>query len=101
MLAPAPRRTGNLGATALRPRSRSRDPMAAYDALPGPLRHWLAGAALPWSPASALRLWRRLRAKGTPVPQALAALDRAEARTLRRAAVTQGQPPLAAGARDT
>lgn len=83
---PGPRHNGNLGATAQRPRSRSRDPMAAYDALPEPLRLWLAGAALPWSPASVLRLWRRLRAGGATPAQALAALDRAEAMALRREA---------------
>lgn len=82
----APRCCGNLGQTAQRPRSRSRDPMAAYDALPGPLRLWLADAALPWSPASVLRLWRRLRAGGATPAQTLAALDRAEAMALRREA---------------
>jgi hypothetical protein len=55
--------------------------MAAYDRLPAPLRRWLAGAALPWSPASALRLWQRALARGE-APEA--ALARAEARTLAR-----------------
>ena len=32
--------------------------MAAYDRLPADLRAWLAYAALPWSPRSALRVWR-------------------------------------------
>jgi hypothetical protein len=36
-----------------------RDNMAAYDALPRPLRLWLSEARLPWSPASARRAWRR------------------------------------------
>ncbi|GHA58979.1 hypothetical protein GCM10008927_25820 [Amylibacter ulvae] len=33
--------------------------MADYDQLPAPLRSWLAQAALPWSPRSALRVWHR------------------------------------------
>jgi len=36
--------TSNLGATKLKRRQRSVDPMRAYDALPQPLRQWLAGA---------------------------------------------------------
>ncbi|MDM7458293.1 MAG: DUF6525 family protein [Paracoccus sp. (in: a-proteobacteria)] len=73
---------GNLGQTTQRLRRRSADPMAAYDALPPPLRAWLSMAALPWSPASCLRIWRRLRAGGASVHDALAALDRAERRAL-------------------
>ncbi len=46
------RRCANLGPTAQRQRRRTRDPMAAFDALPAPLRAWLSRAALPWSPAS-------------------------------------------------
>ncbi len=37
-----------------------RDPLAEFDALPAPLRQWLAEAAMPWSPRSALRIWRRV-----------------------------------------
>lgn len=33
--------------------------MAEYDRLPPVLRHWLAQAALPWSPTSARRAWRK------------------------------------------
>ena len=76
--------TGNLGATSLRRKSRSADPMRRYDALPGPLRRWLAQANLPWSPASAQRVWARARAKGLGPEDALAALTRAEERTLAR-----------------
>ncbi|WP_330451182.1 DUF6525 family protein [Paracoccus marcusii] len=47
------RRCANLGRTAQRQRRRTRDSMAAFDALPAPLRAWLSRAALPWSPASA------------------------------------------------
>ena len=79
-------RSGNLGRTAQRTRRRTRDPMAAYDALPPALRGWLARAALPWSPASCLRIWQRMQAQGAPTAQILATLDRAEARALMRAA---------------
>ncbi|WP_260349929.1 DUF6525 family protein, partial [Alloyangia mangrovi] len=39
-------------------RRREGDVMSAYDRLPPELRAWLAQAALPWSPRSALRAWR-------------------------------------------
>ncbi|ANT61156.1 hypothetical protein AYJ57_12735 [Salipiger sp. CCB-MM3] len=48
---------GNLGAPANR--RREGDPMSAFDRLPPDLRAWLCTAALPWSPRSALRAWRR------------------------------------------
>ncbi len=80
------RRCANLGRTAQRQRRRTRDPMAAYDALPAPLRAWLARAALPWSPASCLRIWHKQRARGATIDQVLAALDRAEAQALTREA---------------
>ena len=54
--------------------------MAAYDRLPADLRAWLAQAALPWSPASALRIWRRA---GSPAA-AFARLDAAEQAALAR-----------------
>ena len=74
----------NLGTTSLRRKRRSDDPMRSYDALPAPLRNWLSQAALPWSPASARRLWRRARAKGLGPQDAMDVLVRAEARTLAR-----------------
>lgn len=83
------RRSGNLGQVAQRLRHRAGDPMAAYDALPPVLRQWLSQAALPWSPASCLRLWKKARAAGADPEEALAALDRAEAGALRRAAPCQ------------
>ncbi|PTE14531.1 DUF6525 family protein [Pseudogemmobacter blasticus] len=55
--------------TSPRARWRNVDPMAAYDRLPPDLRRWLAGAALPWSAASVLRLWKRAL-KETGCPQA-------------------------------
>ncbi|MGR3198194.1 MAG: DUF6525 family protein [Paracoccus sp. (in: a-proteobacteria)] len=79
------RRSGNLGQVTQRLRCRAGDPMAAYDALPAPLRLWLSQAALPWSPASCLRIWCKLRAAGAGPDEALAVLDLAETRTLRRA----------------
>ncbi len=74
--------TGNLGQTDLRRRRRRQDPMRAYDALPPALRHWLAEAALPWSPASCRRIWQRARSRGEPMEAVLARLDRAQAQTL-------------------
>lgn len=64
---------------------RRASPMTAFDRLPPDLRHWLHGAALPWSPASALKLWHRaLRsAQGDP-SRARAALDAAQARLIAR-----------------
>jgi len=74
----------NLGATSLRSRRRNSDPMQAFDALPAPLRSWLAQAALPWSPASAKRVWSRARSKGLCVDSALQTLARVETQTLAR-----------------
>ncbi|MEL7414639.1 MAG: DUF6525 family protein [Pseudomonadota bacterium] len=76
--------TRNLGATGLRRRRRSGDAMRSFDALPAPLRRWLTEAALPWSPSSAHRLWRRACARGLSAEDALALLTRAETRTLTR-----------------
>ena len=74
----------NLGATSLRRKRRSADPMQSYDALPEPLRIWLSQAALPWSPTSAQRIWRRARENGQSMQDALHALFSAEERTLAR-----------------
>jgi len=76
--------TRNLGATSLRRKNRSADPMHSYDALPVPLRRWLADARLPWSPASARRVWTRACARGLGPEEALNALAKAEERTLAR-----------------
>jgi len=87
---------GNLGQTRLRGRRRQTDPMRAYDALPPELRAWMAQAALPWSPASCLRLWRKLMAEEGCAQRVLGRLDRAERAMLERegalAAVTAGRP---------
>ncbi|WP_410217994.1 DUF6525 family protein [Paracoccus sp. (in: a-proteobacteria)] len=82
----SPRHADNLGRTAQRKRRRTPDPMAAFDALPPPLRHWLAQAVLPWSAASVRRLWRKAIAAGASPAEALMVLDRAETRALRREA---------------
>ncbi|MEO0692062.1 MAG: DUF6525 family protein [Pseudomonadota bacterium] len=72
----------NLGQTRLRKRRRREDPMREFDRLPPPLRAWLAHAALPWRPRSALRAYNRALAQsGAPV-EALAELDRLQAARL-------------------
>ena len=58
--------------------------MATYDGLPTPLRKWLSEAALPWSPASARRIWLKSKAKGLTPEETLLSLSQAEARTLAR-----------------
>ncbi|WP_305968748.1 MULTISPECIES: DUF6525 family protein [unclassified Mameliella] len=77
----AGRRNGNRGAVAITPRRRKRDPMRVYDGLPAPLRRWMAGAVLPWSPESCLAIWRRADCPD----EALERLNRAERATLERA----------------
>ncbi|WP_425039765.1 DUF6525 family protein [Primorskyibacter sp. S187A] len=74
----------NLGQSTLRRTRRAGDPMATYDRLPRPLRVWLSHAALPWSPASAQRIWTKSRAKGLSPEEALASLNKAETRMLSR-----------------
>ncbi|MCC5984307.1 MAG: hypothetical protein JJU42_08080 [Rhodobacteraceae bacterium] len=69
--------------------------MARFDRLPSELRAWLHQAALPWSAASAHRLWRRALARHGDPAMARAALERAEARMLARDAASvwgQGYP---------
>lgn len=74
---------GNL-ASSLRRRRRP-CPIAQYDCLPPELRRWLAQAALPWSPDSALRLWRKLlRETLGDAEAARRRLDLVEARMLLR-----------------
>ena len=74
----------NLGQSSLRRKRRSGDPMSAFDGLPAPLRQWLSEAALPWSPASARRIWSKFRAKGLTPEETLLSLSQIEARTLAR-----------------
>ncbi|WP_228069047.1 DUF6525 family protein [Marivivens aquimaris] len=75
---------GNLGRNGLRKRRRRNDPMRDFDALPLALRQWMAGAAMPWSPASCRRIWLRARSKGESVEAVLERLDRAERQCLGR-----------------
>ncbi|MCQ0969656.1 DUF6525 family protein [Paracoccus sp. TK19116] len=58
--------------------------MHGFDALPPPLRRWLAEAALPWSPSSCRRIWQDARAKGEPIDAVLARLSRAQDACLAR-----------------
>jgi len=76
--------TGNLGSTTLKKRRRVADPMMTYDSLPQPLRSWLAGAALPWSPKSCKRIWKKARSNGLSVDDAIVVLTEAERKTLSR-----------------
>jgi len=76
--------SGNLGQTSLRRKRRGGKAMEIYDRLPRELRLWLADAALPWSPTSALRIWSKSRAKGLSAEETLSSLARAEAQTLAR-----------------
>lgn len=74
---------GNL-ASSLKRRNRGR-PMDRYDRLPAALRTWLAGAALPWSAHSVLRLWARLmREAQGDLAAVLARMDLAERRMLQK-----------------
>ncbi|MEY4872380.1 MAG: hypothetical protein RLZZ563_1710 [Pseudomonadota bacterium] len=57
--------------------------MQAHDRLPAPLRLWLTGAALPWSAASARRIWER-EVRRSGVEGALRRLAAVEAATLAR-----------------
>ncbi len=77
-------RATNRGATSLKLRRRSEDPMQTYDALPAPIRRWLSQAVRPWSPASCQKILRRGRARGEGLDQILARLERAQKATLAR-----------------
>ncbi|GAA4229020.1 hypothetical protein GGQ68_001302 [Sagittula marina] len=83
-------RASNLGEVRQRRRRRNGDPMRAYDALPAPLRRWMAEAALPWSPASCRRIWTRARQRGETVDTVLDRLTRAEAACLARETLPRG-----------
>lgn len=74
----------NLGQTRLRGRRRLGSAMQAYDALPSPLRQWLAAACLPWSPASAKRIWTKGKARGLSNEEVLASLSEIEAKMMAR-----------------
>jgi hypothetical protein len=73
--------------------------MRAFDALPAPLRQWMAEAALPWSPASCNRIWTRARKRGEDVEAVLDRLSRAEAACLARE--TLSRPPSQSASRQS
>ena len=66
----------------LRKRRRASVPMQEFDELPPALRVWLHQAVLPWSPRSALRIWRRALSCHGRTDQAIGACKRAEEWTL-------------------
>lgn len=68
-----------------------------YDRLPPELRNWLAQAALPWSPVSALRVWTRaMRESAGDTDAVLRRLELIEARMLMKdAPQIWGFPPKA------
>lgn len=70
--------------TGLRARPRTRPSLDVFDRLPPDLRRWLRDATLPWSPESALRLWRKALAEGATEDEALCRLAAAEARLVAR-----------------
>nr|WP_254440333.1 DUF6525 family protein [Ruegeria arenilitoris] len=64
-------------------RRRQRPAMQAYDTLPPQLRKWLANACLPWSPNSALKIWKAAGGAKAPA-DALARLNAIEQAMLLR-----------------
>nr|WP_299944710.1 DUF6525 family protein [uncultured Ruegeria sp.] len=83
--------------TNLKRRKRQGSPMRDYDALPQGLRRWLASACLPWSPASALKIWEQAGGSVDPAAAVLR-LDEVERSMLRQDAViwkTLGEQPRA------
>lgn len=70
--------------TRLARRRRKIDPMAEFDRLPAPARHWAHHAVLPWSAASIARIWARTVRKTGSEQAALARLDAIETATLLR-----------------
>jgi hypothetical protein len=60
--------------------------MAQYDRLPPALRSWMAGAVLPWSAQSCLKIWDSEMSRRGSTQAALDRLTRAEQRLLHKAA---------------
>ena len=72
----------------LKRRATRGNPMSSFDRLPPELRAWLAQAALPWSPQSALKIWQRSLARyGGDRAKALDHLSCAERAMLARDAM--------------
>lgn len=78
----------NRGATSLRVKTRTGNPMQDYDRLPPELRAWLARAVLPWRPGSVQKLYARAMARTGDTGRALAQLDAAEHRLIARDAAS-------------
>ena len=74
----------NRGKTSLRCKRRSENPMAEYDRLPAELRHWLAGAVLPWRAQSVRRAFDSALARTGSRAEALKALDALQDRPVAR-----------------
>lgn len=72
----------NLGATRLKRRRRSENPMQEFDRLPAELRSWLAVAMLPWRPRSVLRAYDKAFARTQDKERALQELDRVQERLI-------------------
>lgn len=72
-------RSGRNLRTQLKRRRRRIPTMQAYDALPKGLRQWLASACLPWSPTSALKIWKQAGGSTDPIAacERLDAIERA------------------------
>ncbi|WP_323781331.1 DUF6525 family protein [Leisingera sp.] len=80
-------RRGSNARTSLPRSKQSGNPMAAFDQLPADLREWLRQAALPWSPRSALRVWRSaLKKHGGDRTAACAYLSQVELKNLKQEA---------------
>ena len=58
--------------------------MRAYDAVPAPLRRWMAVAVLPWHPKTVAAAYARALARTGDPERALAHLDRVQAGLIAR-----------------
>lgn len=67
---------GNCGATSLRRRRRTQNPMGDYDRLPRELRLWVASATLPWRAKSVRVAYEKALARTGSPDAALAELTR-------------------------
>jgi hypothetical protein len=96
-------RPGNLGATHLKRRRRSEDPMREFDRLPAELRRWLASAALPWRPASVRLAYARAVAETGDRQSALVRLTELQGRLLAQdaAAIWGPDHPAACNGHET
>lgn len=66
----------NRGATTLKTRRHSRNPMGEYDRLSPQLRAWVASAMLPWRAATVQRAYDKALARNGDPERALGELDR-------------------------